>query len=326
VVWRNLVIDFRYHVVSLTAVFLALAVGVVLGSGPLRTALVAELTNESSELKAALADSQAETDSVRRDAEIGEEFVAQAAEVLVGDVLADSHVAIVQILTPNGVEVASLKDRIVQAGGTITANLSIEPEWTDEAQATFRAAFATQIVENVVGVDSTVAPDRVLAHALAQALVPTEFSTGTTQTEGATATATATATAADRSRVLLDLLEGAELVSGTVTGEVDAVVFVIGPGPNTDEEMVAVSDIFTEIAGVTDEYVDGTVVATGSSRYGDVPSMIQASALLNDNVTTVTDGLNFYGQFTVVLGLAKEVGGTTGHYGFGEDLLLYPGQ
>jgi len=316
------VIDFRYHVISLTAVFLALAVGVVLGSGPLRTALVAELTNESSELKAALSESKAETENAIRDSEIGEDFVAQAAEVLIGDALADRHVAVVRILTPDGAEVTGVKDRIVQAGGTITANLSIEPAWTDDDQIAFRTAFATQIVENVVGVDSTVATDRVLAHALAQALVPTEFPASTKETEGSTATATA----ADRSRVLLDLLLGAELVSGTVTGEVDAVVFAIGPGPNSDDEFSILSDVYMEIAGVTDEYVDGTVVATGPSRHGDIPSLIVASALLSDNVTTVTYGLNYYGHFTVVLGLAKEIAGTTGHYGYGEDLLLYPGR
>lgn len=315
-------IDFRYHVVSLTAVFLALAVGVVLGSGPLRTALVSELTNESSELRTALAESKTETANALEDSKIGEEFVDQAADLLIGDVLEGSHVAVIRILTPNGAEVTGIKDRIVEAGGTVTANLSIEPNWTDDAQATFRTAFASQIVENVVGVDSTVAPDRVLAHALAQTLVPTEFPEGTEQEEGATATATS----ADRSRVLLDLLKGAELVSGTVTGEVDSVVFVIGYGPNSDDELAVLSDVFKEITGVADEYVAGTVVATGPSRHGDVPSLIQASALLDDNVTTVTDALNYYGHFTVVLALAKEVEGEAGHYGFGGDLLLFPGR
>jgi hypothetical protein len=322
VVWRNLVIEFRYHVVSLTAVFLALAVGVVLGSGPLRTALVAELTNESSELKDALSDAKTETETVRRDAEIGEEFVDEAAQVLIGEALPNSHVAVIRLMSPDGAGVSSLKDRIVESGGTITANLSIEAGWTDDAQATFRAAFASQIVENVVGVDSTVAPDRVIAHALAQALVPTEFPEGTAQTEGATATATA----ADRARVLLDLLVGAELVTGTVTGEVDAVVFVVGLGPNSEDELLALSDVYMEIVGVTDEYVDGTIVATGPGRQGDVPSLIQGSALLDDNVSTVTDGLNYYGQFSVVLGLAKEIVGTSGHYGYGEDQRLYPGR
>jgi hypothetical protein len=321
-VWRHLVIDFRYHVVSLTAVFLALAVGVVLGSGPLRTALVAELTNESSELKEALAASKSETADALVDAQIGEEFVDQAATVLIGDTLDDSHVAIVRILEPDGAEVTGIRDRIVQAGGTVTANLSIEANWTDETQATFRTAFASQIVENVVGVDATVAPSKVLSHALAQTLVPTEFPEGTDTQVGSTVTATA----ADRSRVLLDLLEGAEFVSGSVNGEVDAVVFVIGPGPNSDDEMAALSDIYSEVAGVMDEYVDGTVVATGPARFGDLPSTIRVSAFLDDSVTTVTDALNYYGHFTVVLALAKEIAGEAGHYGYGQDLLLYPGR
>ena len=58
-------IDFRYHVVSLVAVFLALAVGIVLGAGPLREELsttleeqVAELRQERSELRAELEDEQ----------------------------------------------------------------------------------------------------------------------------------------------------------------------------------------------------------------------------------------------------------------------------
>ena len=40
-------IDFRYHVVSLAAALMALAIGIVLGSGPLRTALVSSLTDET---------------------------------------------------------------------------------------------------------------------------------------------------------------------------------------------------------------------------------------------------------------------------------------
>ena len=40
-------IDFRYHLVSLISVFLALAVGIVLGAGPLRENLGDQLAGES---------------------------------------------------------------------------------------------------------------------------------------------------------------------------------------------------------------------------------------------------------------------------------------
>jgi hypothetical protein len=48
--------------------------------------------------------------------------------------------------------------------------------------------------------------------------------------------------------------------------------------------------------------------------------------LLQDNVTTVLDSLNYYGAFAIVLGLAHEVNGEVGHYGYGDGLLLYPGR
>ncbi len=54
-------IDFRYHVVSLVSVFLALAVGVVLGAGPLRgqianslNASVEQLRDEKNQLRSDL--------------------------------------------------------------------------------------------------------------------------------------------------------------------------------------------------------------------------------------------------------------------------------
>ncbi len=38
-------IDFRYHIVSIVSIFLALAVGIVLGAGPLQNQLGITLTN-----------------------------------------------------------------------------------------------------------------------------------------------------------------------------------------------------------------------------------------------------------------------------------------
>ena len=52
-------IDFRYHLVSLISVFLALAVGIVLGAGPLKEAIGDTLTGEVDKLRARAADLRA---------------------------------------------------------------------------------------------------------------------------------------------------------------------------------------------------------------------------------------------------------------------------
>lgn len=44
-------IDFRYHLVSIISIFLALAVGIVLGAGPLQGNLGSQLTDQVSDRK-----------------------------------------------------------------------------------------------------------------------------------------------------------------------------------------------------------------------------------------------------------------------------------
>ena len=44
-------IDFRYHLVSLISVFIALAVGIALGAGPLKETIGDTLTGQVSQLR-----------------------------------------------------------------------------------------------------------------------------------------------------------------------------------------------------------------------------------------------------------------------------------
>lgn len=318
-------IDFRYHLVSLAAVFLALAAGIVLGSGPLRTALVEQLSNETDDLRTLLAESQQQVADQEREGAIGEAFVVHAEQVLTGDRLADQNIAIVRIDGPDDADVTGMRDRIVAAGGTVSANLTIEDAWTDDDQVTFRSALALSIADNVVGVDSTTAPDRLLAHTLAQALIADEFPDGFTEgaaepEEGTVAPEPIT----DSREVLLGLLKEAGLVSGTVTGDVDAVLFIMGDGPEDDDLQASQSEVFAELMGVVDEYADAVVVATGAPTESDVPTAIQSSALLATRITTVADAMNFYGHFAVALAVDAELAGQTGHYGYGDDVELFP--
>ncbi len=312
-------IDFRYHVVSLVAALFALAIGVVLGSGPLRTALVSSLTDESDQLRQELIDARAATADQALQGAIGRDFVDQASGVLLNGALTDRNIAIIRAFAPDEVDVTGMRDRLVDAGATVTANLTIEPAWLDDQQASFRAAFAAEIADNVVGIDSTVAPDKVIAHALAQALVPTESEAAAGPNDIADPT-----TAADRSTVLLNLLKEADFVSGTVTGPVDAVLIITGPGPEDDDIHAAQSEVLAQMAGILDAYEKGTVIAAGVASQTDVPTAVRSSSVLNANVSTVTEAMNYFGHFTVALAMATEISGTSGRYGYGADLVLFP--
>jgi hypothetical protein len=239
---------------------------------------------------------------------------------LLADSLKDRNIAIIRVFSPDEAEVTGARDRLVQAGATVTGSLTIEPAWLDDGQTAFRGAFAEQIADSVVGVDATVAPDKVLAHALAQALIPTD----STEAAGPNDIADPT-TAADRATLLLNLLKGADFVTGTVTGPVDGILIIAGPGPANEDLHATQSETMAELAGILDAYDKGTVIASGAAIPADIPTAIRSSSVLHANVTTVTESMNYFGRFTVALAMAKELAGTASSYGYGQDLTLYPG-
>lgn len=317
--------DFRFHIVSLAAVFLALAVGVVLGSGPMRTAFVGELADEVDALEGQVAQAQADIEFERAQAIIGEQFVDEASPVLTGGALDGATVAVVGILDADPADVEAQRAMLVEAGASVAATVTLGPGWTDPDQGAFRAALASQIAANVVDVDDASAPDRMLAHALAQALMPdlalepevedpTELDPGLPGTE----------TASDRSAVLVDLLRQADLLEGTVTSSVDGVVFVSGPGPEDEDQRARFSEVYGQMAGVIEEYGASVVVASGPEIAGDVPDAIRNSASVSARVSTVSFGISTYGRFSVVLALAEQYANEYGHYGPGEGREFVP--
>ncbi|WNM26124.1 copper transporter [Demequina capsici] len=298
--------SFRYHVVSLAAVFLALAVGILLGSGPLRSALEQSLGEDVNTLQQQVDDAQAAVSDAQAQAVVGTDFANELRPALLDGRLAGVSIALVSVSAPADSEVEAVRQALVDAGATVTADVTIEAAWTDSSQNTFRAALAEQVAGQVTGVDSAAtSSDRMLAHALAQALVP------------------ASDQASAQGGVLLDLLKQADLVSGTVTGSATAIVVVSGAGSDNEDARAAASDSLANVVGVLSGYVQGTVEAQGATATGDL-----ASALHNTPdtaaISTVVEADTVYGQIATSLALAEQVTGGSGHYGAGSDGTLLP--
>ena len=88
-------IDFRYHLVSLISVFLALAVGIVLGAGPLKESIGDTLTGEVDALRQRAADLRTELDAAAVELAESEAAFESVADDLVAGTLAERRVAIV---------------------------------------------------------------------------------------------------------------------------------------------------------------------------------------------------------------------------------------
>lgn len=307
-------IDFRYHIVSLVAVFLALAVGIVLGNGPMRDALIGDQAETIASLEDETSQLQTELDVQAESAAAGEQFADETSTRLLAGALGEVSVATLDVGTPSTSDSQGIRDRLVQAGAALTAQVVVEPAWTDPQQVAFRNSLASTVASQVVGSTDDMTSTTVLAHALAQALMPGVVPVGAEADDYA-------ADAEERAGALFELLVDAELVSGTVTAPSSAVAMIAG---SADEEAGADSAVYAEIAGVLGLYADGIVASSGLASSGDLPTAIANSPSASPVVSTVSTGTGYFGQISSALALAENIGGSVGQYAVGGESAYVP--
>ena len=136
-------INFRYHIVSLMAVFLALAVGIVLGV-TLRPSVDTGLAQQAAQDRKQVQDLRAELD--RRNAldEYREAYATRAGQVLTAGVLNETKVAVVSMPDAPSAVVSAINAAVIEAGGAVTASVKVNPKaFDDEKSADLTAALST---------------------------------------------------------------------------------------------------------------------------------------------------------------------------------------
>lgn len=304
-------IDFRYHLVSIVSIFLALAVGIVLGAGPLQGEIgdtlgreVAGLREDKATLNTQLQQSTAARDGL--DAYIGE----TNPEVLAG-VLQDRRVALVVLPGSDAAVVESSAAALRSAGASVVSTTSVTDTWvtTDESTAATRDAAVTEAARTT-GVDvsetGAVAPrDVLLASLLASPPQP-----------GAEGVDPAAAVQG------LALLSDADLVEIDTEGFQSADLVVVVSGVVTSGEADAratAAERWVDLTIALDDRSSGAVVAAESSTGTTGTSVIVAvrnDATATRGVSTVDNAGTALGQASVVHGLVQQAAGEVGQYGF----------
>ncbi len=127
-------ISLRYHVVSMAAVFLALAVGVVLGAGGVSDRLLGAVNAKADGLTGQVQQLTAQRDALAASQRADDEFARRVAPAAVRGVLQDQSVAMVTV-GADGPSRDSLVALIKQAGATVTGTVALTPAVTDPARA-----------------------------------------------------------------------------------------------------------------------------------------------------------------------------------------------
>lgn len=307
-------IDFRYHLVSLVSVFMALAIGVVLGAGPLKEAIGDQLSNQVEGLlrdKTALQQAVANRDQQIANRDV---FVDAVSANLVSGQLGGRSVVIVTVPGTDVDQAEAVAATLQQAGAEVTGRVELRDRWVDPGQKEFRKTLAGSQIQYVDPPPPAAAgSEGELAAVLARAVVTDDIAEAG-QSDAAAET-------------ILGALAGGEMV--TVRGEPAqkaTLAVVLAPAPDQathagdDDWENATTAATTALLGALDAAGTGTVLAAplaGATGDGLV-SAVRSDDELSTRVSTVDSVDTPTGRVTVVLALREQLAGESGQYGFGE--------
>ena len=297
-------IDFRYHLVSLISVFLALAVGIVLGAGPLQNSLGTALNDQVTALRENRNATQAKLEQTETAVNERDSYITQAATSLLPGTLASKSVAMGLLPDAKAEDADAIAAQLKNAGATVTGRVSLTSTWVDLSRENYRSTFSGQ-VQGHLGSTNSKDANGILGEALAKALTAND----------------------DSSRVLMDMLSVTVDKSGTPFISVDStpitaaeMIVVVGPRPQASSGKGATVEASPgEDPKAWAKALEGTagraptVVVGSADGDGGVVGIIRSEKA---KVTTIDSVGQIAASVSTPLALASTRAGTTGHYGF----------
>jgi len=325
-------INFRFHLVSLVAVFLSLGLGILVGSTVIDQGIVNRLDSEINHVKKENSKVEAANKALTEQNKQLQQYIDDAAP-FVGDGRLDAQsIAVVAERGVNGSVVKQTEAALRAAGADVPAVLRLENSWQLDNDS------RVQSLQSALGVQGTASQTRDAAlDLLARRLVKAPKSTTSTTPPSSATTDQETGasgnTATSPSTAKVDALGALEKAGFLSIIDGDASSFDAFPTNATDVLVITGDD--SDFAGsdltaavvramtkaklptvVAAAYDEGSNPATAPQRGAALSSVLDDQVL--SRVTSTVDDLELMqGRVATVLALETIASGTTGHYGYG---------
>lgn len=293
-------ISFRHHAVSIAAVFLALAVGVVLGTRVHGDGLFPGSGNSGQ-----IDDLKAQNGRLEDQVKAADAFLAGSAGKLLAGTLANRTVLVFTTPDTDPGDADAVTTALTTAGATVTGRVGLTGAFVDSSEGDRLRSALTNVVPAGAQLKIDAVDQGSMAGDLLGQVLLTDPANG--QPRG---------TEQERNLAVETLRGGGFLTADTVAPAQLAVV-VTGDGAKADQNNRGT--IIARFAGALRSHGAGVVLA---GRYGAAegpgPIAVARSEAPLARVTTVDNVDREIGRITTVLGLTEQLNGGTGRYGTGD--------
>lgn len=299
-------ISMRYHIVSVAAVFLALALGLVLGATKVQGPILAGMSDDRTQLEQQRDQLQAEnaalTDTVAGD----QRFAGDVSALAVRGTLPKSTVVLISTADADPGDRDALLGLLARAGATVSAQLQLTADFTDpDRSADLQALLAKSIPagSSIPEVSSV----GTMAGSLLGAVLLTDKN-------GKATAKPAEATAA------LSALSSGGFLTASGTQSPGRIVLILSGGAATGGSETDRADVVADLAAQLKKSAGAVVLAgrTGSAAETGAVAAVRSDTTRSGSVSTVDDVDTAVGRVGAVLGLVEQAGGGVGQYGSGD--------
>jgi len=303
------VIDFRYHLVSIVSIFLALAVGILLGAGPLQEDLGKTLSNQVSTLRKEKDALRTQLDQAQTRVDASDKFVTAVTPALVESRLGGRSAVVVTLPGTDKALVTGVTKALTSSGATVSGTVEVQDAWSDTTKRSFRDQLLTSLGPLVGLSDTTGSLESRMGALLARALVVDRVSGADHPSTSATQALTG--------------LKEAGLLSFEGDGPDPATLAVVvapTPGDKTSsDQRQADLAAWVALAGQLDAASNGAVVVgdESSTATGGLVRAVRADDVAATKVSTVDDIAAAMGRIALVYSLRQQMAGEAGQYGIG---------
>jgi hypothetical protein len=298
------VISLRYHIVSITAVFLALAVGVVLGSTAISSRLLSGLSDDNSSLGKQVSDLQAERNGLNSKLAEADKFATTVGPLAVRGQMTDRTVVLVTTADARPSDRDALVSLLKSAGATVTGEVQLTDAFADPNKADQLRDLVARLQPAGTQLPTAADPG-TRAGGLLGALLLLNKDNNQPQAS------------ADEAASALGGLAGAGFVKqGQGIKPAQLAVVLTGGAVNGDSAADRAATI-ARFATQLDRSGAGTVLAggSGSAEGTGAVGVVRADTSATSVLSTVDDLDRPAGQIVTVLALREQLEGKAGRYG-----------
>ena len=297
-------ISLRYHVISIGAVFLALALGILLGSTTLSDSLLSGISGQKAKLAEQVTDLQAKNNTLKSNLNAADQFATGIGQRTVRNLLTGRTVVIITTPEASNYNEQQLTTLLTAAGAQVTEQIKLTTAFSDPNKADQLRDLVTQMIPAGAQLPVASDPGTLSGGLLGDLLLLNKTNKPQATPDERSAALTALATAG--------FIKAAPQQTTTTPAQL---AIVLTGGQQTDNAGDRAA-MLARFATQLQKTGPGTVLAgeTGSAT-GTSPIGVARADTADNQLSTVDNEDTAAGRITTILALQEQLTGKSGNYG-----------